>query len=329
MSVERRRTKYGIYADMVEVIAKKGLCSLTRISYGANIPVDRAKRNLNFLVSHGFVREVVVGDKKKYRAIRRGLEYLETFKRMRKFFAALEEPVMIEMPEVVLPGRITTGYKNLDNMLFGGIPERYAVILTSPSCDEKELLIKAFLEAGTHEQQTTFYVTTDPSWTKASVEEFGSNFYVFICNPRAVTITDNLPNIFKMKGVENLTEISIALTKAFSRLDLSIGDQRRICIEITSDVLLHHHAVNTRRWLAGLLPELKSKGFTILAVMNPQMHSSQEVHAILGLFEGEINLYEKETEKGFEKFLKIKKMYNQNYQQTKIPLRKHERRKNK
>jgi predicted transcriptional regulator len=91
LSNEQRRTKYDIYADVIGIITKKGLCSLTRISYGANMPVDRAKKILNFLVLHGFVREIIVGDSKKYRATKWGLEYLETFKRMRKFFAALEE----------------------------------------------------------------------------------------------------------------------------------------------------------------------------------------------------------------------------------------------
>lgn len=91
MSSEQRRTKYDIYANIVEIIARKGLCSLTRVSYGANMPVDRTKKILTLLVSHGFVREIVVNDSKKYRATKWGLEYLETFKRMRKFFAALEE----------------------------------------------------------------------------------------------------------------------------------------------------------------------------------------------------------------------------------------------
>ncbi|MEM3010729.1 MAG: winged helix-turn-helix domain-containing protein [Candidatus Bathyarchaeia archaeon] len=86
-----RRTKYEIYADLLEMVAKKGLCSVTRASYGANLPVDRAKRFLAFLASKGFVREEMVGDSRKYRITKRGLEYLETFKRMRKLFAALEE----------------------------------------------------------------------------------------------------------------------------------------------------------------------------------------------------------------------------------------------
>ena len=322
MSSERRRTKYDIYADSVEVIAKKGLCSLTRISYGANMPVDRAKKILNLLVSHGFVREITVGDRKKYRATKRGLEYLETFKRMQRFFAALQEPVTIKIPEVVLPDRITTGYRDLDNMLFGGIPENYAVILTSPSCDEKDLLIKRFVEAGAKKGQTTFYVTTEAGGVRALVEEFQTNFYLFICNPQADIMIKSLPNAFKLKGVESLTDISIALSSAFRRLDTSISGPRRACIQIISDVLLQHHAVQTRRWLTALIPQLKSKGFTTLAVMNPQMHPSEEVHAILGLFEGEMNIYEKETEKGLEKFLKIRKMYNQRYLESKMPLRK-------
>jgi predicted transcriptional regulator len=87
----RRRTKYDIYADVVEIIVRKGQCSLTRISYGANMPVDRTKRILSFLVAHGFITEVTIGNAKKYRTTKWGLEFLETFKRMRKFFAALEE----------------------------------------------------------------------------------------------------------------------------------------------------------------------------------------------------------------------------------------------
>ncbi len=322
MSSERRRTKYDIYADIIDVVAMKGSCSLTRVSYGANLPVDRAKKILNFLVSHGFLREITAGDSKKYRTTKWGLEYLKTFKQMQRFFAALKEPVTIKIPKVVLPHRITTGYKDLDNLLFGGIPENYAVIMTSPSCDERDLLIRSFLEAGAKEGQITFYVTVEASGVGALAEEFQSNFYLFICNPRADTMIKNLPNVFKLKGVENLTDISIALNSAFRRLDESLSGPRRACIEIISDVLLQHHAVNSRRWLTGLIPDLRSKGFTTLAVMNPQMHPPQEVHAILDLFEGEISIYEKETKEGLQKFLKIKKMYNQRYLESELPLRK-------
>jgi len=56
-------------------------------------------------------------------------------------------------------------------------------------------------------------------------------------------------------------------------------------------------------------------------VVDPQMHPPEELHAILVLFDGEINLYEKETEKGSEKFLKIKKMANQRYLKDEVLLK--------
>jgi len=232
------------------------------------------------------------------------------------------EPVTVNIVKTVLPGRISTGYNDLDSLLLGGIPENYAVILTSPSCDEKDLLIRRFLEAGPKKAQITFHVTIEASGVKTLAEENQSIFHLFICNPQADKIIQNLPNVFRLKGVENLTDISIALAKAFRRLDTSTSGPRRACIELVSDVLLQHGAVKTRRWLADVISELKSQGFATLAVMNPKMHSSQEVHAILGLFDGEINIYEKESKKGLQRFLKIKKMYNQRYLESELRLRK-------
>ena len=231
------------------------------------------------------------------------------------------EPTAIEVSEV-LPDRITTGYADLDNLLFGGIPKNYAVILTSPSCDERDLLIKRFLETGVKKGETTFYITIDPGEVSKLAEEFQSNFYFLICNPQADKIIKSLPNVFKLKSLENLTDISIALTKAFRKLDTSINGPKRACIQIISDILLQHHAVQTRKFLTELTTELKSRGFTTLAVVNPKMHPSEEAHAILDLFEGEINIYEKETKKGLEKFLKIKKMYKQRYSENEILLKK-------
>jgi len=241
---------------------------------------------------------------------------------LRKEMVSEPKPVETEVSEVVLPGRITTGYEDLDSLLLGGIPENYAVILTSPSCDERDLLIEKFLETGAKRSEATFYLTTNPGEVKTLTEEFQSHFYLFICNPQADAFTKSFLNVFKLRGVENLTDINIALSSAFRTLDVSIKEPRRVCMEIISDVLLRHHAVHTRRWLTSLIPELRSKGFTTLAVMDPAMHSSQDVSAILDLFEGEINIYEKKTKKGLEKFLIIKKMYNRKYSKSELPLQK-------
>ena len=232
------------------------------------------------------------------------------------------EQVTVTVRKITLPGRLSTGHADLDNLLFGGIPENYAVILASPSSDEREQLVRKFLVAGAKAGQTVYYITAEVGNITDLAEEFQSNFSVFVCNPLADGMIKNLPNVFILKGVESLTDIDIALVKSFRNLGASQTVPRRFCITIISDVLLQHHSVITRKWLSGLLPDLKSKGFTTLAVINPDMHPLEEVQAVLGLFEGEIKISEKETVRGIEKVLRVRKLYNQRYLENELTLTK-------
>ncbi len=315
------------------VIQEAGWRSLVQIAKDSGVSLrsvyGNAKRRgsaISELERRGFIETRIFSGKRgrggKITKLR--ISYAkETMKRYIDAQVARGSEPTISVLEAVLPGRIATGCLDLDSLLYGGIPENFTVILTSPSCDERDLLIRKFLETGARDRQTTFYVTIEASGVRTLAEEFQSHFYLFICNPRADTMIKSLPNVFKLKGVENITDIDIALMSAFRGSAVSSkGDQRRACIEIVSDVLLQHHAVDTRRWLARLIPDLRSRGFTTLAVMNPYMHSSEEVHAIIGLFDGEINIYEKETTKGSEKFIKVKRMYNQRYSENELPLKK-------
>jgi KaiC/GvpD/RAD55 family RecA-like ATPase len=204
------------------------------------------------------------------------------------------------------------------------LPPNHAVVLTSPTCDKRNLLVKSFLETGAAKGEVTLYVTINPGDAKSLARKYQSSFHLFLCNPQAETIDRSLPNVSKLRGVENLTDISIALTSAIRKLDPSLKGPRRICIDLISDVLLQHHTIQTRRWLTSLITELKSTGFTALAVIDRQMHSSEELHAILGLFDGEISIYERETEKGLRKFMKIKRMNNQKYLENDLRLKKEE-----
>jgi len=117
--------------------------------------------------------------------------------------------------------------------------------------------------------------------------------------------------------VENLTEINIALASTLRTIESPPGEPRRCCIQIISDVLLQHKALQTRKWLAGLIPELKSHGFTTLAVADPGMHSAEEVRAILDLFDGEVSIQEK---KEGERSLRVKRMTDQEYVENEMPL---------
>ncbi len=226
--------------------------------------------------------------------------------------------VTVDIQENIYPDRVRTGYKDLDNLLLGGIPEKYAVILTSVSCDERELLIKKFLETALKAGEATLCFTIDAMGVKVLAERFPENFFLFICNPQAGSIIKDMPNIHQLKGVESLIDINIALNSVIRKLDDQFPGGRRAYIGIISDVLLQHGAIQTRRWLTGLVTELRSRGFTTLALVNPYMHRPEEVQAILDLFEGEISIFEE----GSEKLLQIKKLLNQPYLENQRPIKK-------
>jgi tetratricopeptide (TPR) repeat protein/KaiC/GvpD/RAD55 family RecA-like ATPase len=288
----------------VYVFAKMVLCEYARALLERNQEGDKEKAR--DLLNRALEIFQKMGAKRDVEKVEAKLLYIETGKA-----ASVPKPTEL----------VCTGYADLDKLLCGGLRSSSAVVLVSPSCNERDSLINSFLKTGAERGEVTFYLTTSARAAKALAEEFQSGFYLFVCNPQADAIAESSPNVFKLKGVENLTEISIALTSAIHKLDASPKGPRRACIDIVSDALLQHHAVQTRKWLTALLPELRSAGFTTLAVIDPQMHPSDELHAIIGLFEGEINLYEKETEKGSEKFLKIKKMANQRYLKDELLLK--------
>ncbi len=213
---------------------------------------------------------------------------------------------------------VATGYTPLDKLLCKGLPAYSAVAITLPSCNEKYTLIRDFLETGAKNSENTFYVTIDPGSTGYLACTFPSNFFLFVCNPQAEIMVKSAPNVFLLKGVESLTNISIALTSTIRKLDPSSKIPKRICISLVSDVLLNHGAVQTRKWLTELLAQLRVARFTTLAVIDPQIHPSEELHAVLSLFDGEINIREAETEKGVARFLRVKRMSDQKYLKDEI-----------
>jgi hypothetical protein len=223
----------------------------------------------------------------------------------------------ITVSEPLLPNRVKTGYAKLDRALMGGVPQRYAVILESISCDEKDLIVKDFLRTGVEQGEVVLFLSREGSESRSFADSHPSTFFLILCNPQAHKIIKKLPNIIKLKGVENLNELNIALTTTLRQLRERGGKARRACIDIVSDVLLQHQVVNTRRWLAGLLPQLKAHAFTTLAVMNPEMHSPEDVYAIRGLFNGEIWVYEKDA---IGRLLKVKKLIDQKYLNVEFPL---------
>lgn len=80
-----RRTRYDIYFDILETVRRRGATGITRISYGANLPVDRAKEAVEFLIGHGLLDEDEYGGNTKYTITGRGGEFLNALKTVQKY----------------------------------------------------------------------------------------------------------------------------------------------------------------------------------------------------------------------------------------------------
>ena len=78
-------------------------------------------------------------------------------------------------------------------------------------------------------------------------------------------------------------------------------------------MLLSNQSVNTRKWLRETFTKFKTENFTILAVLNPFMHSKEETHALLDLFDGQIDIYEKEAQGLSRMFMRVKRMSNSRF----------------
>ena len=223
----------------------------------------------------------------------------------------------IKVEQVIAEDRVSTGTQELDSLLFGGIPREYAVVLSGPPCDERDVIFNNFLNVGAKEE-VTFCISTETTGLEDLLNK--QNFFLFLCNPKPKTPVPDLPNVFMLQSKTDLTNLSIALTKALRNIDQSIIN-KRICIEILSDVLGKHGTNTTKEWISGLITDLGAKGFTMLAVMDPKEHPPDQATTVLNLFDGEISITQSDDPLDCKKSILVKKLRNQDYIKNPICLR--------
>jgi len=82
-----KRSKLELYAEILEVITHypEG-ARITRLSYGVGVPVDRLKLLVDGLCSYGCARKWEEEDEVHFGVTPRGLDFLDTYFKMRGFF---------------------------------------------------------------------------------------------------------------------------------------------------------------------------------------------------------------------------------------------------
>jgi predicted transcriptional regulator len=86
----RRREVTDLYATVLEVVKRHhGGARITRVSYGAGMPVDRLKGFVDRLLALGLLRSEDVDGRPVYDITPRGQEFLDTYWKMRAFVESL------------------------------------------------------------------------------------------------------------------------------------------------------------------------------------------------------------------------------------------------
>ncbi|MFP3951185.1 MAG: winged helix-turn-helix domain-containing protein [Candidatus Bathyarchaeia archaeon] len=79
-----RRTRYDIYQDILEAVQRRGMSGITRISYGANMPVDRAKEAIELLIDRGLCTLQEYGGDEGYVITAKGGRFLKALKTVKQ-----------------------------------------------------------------------------------------------------------------------------------------------------------------------------------------------------------------------------------------------------
>jgi predicted transcriptional regulator len=87
----RRREVTDLYATVLEVVKRyHGAARITRVSYGAGMPVDRLRGFVDRLVALGLLRAEELDGRPAYDITPRGQEFLDTYWKMRGYVEVLE-----------------------------------------------------------------------------------------------------------------------------------------------------------------------------------------------------------------------------------------------
>ena len=87
-----KRSKADIYATILEVVRRyPGGGRITRVSYGAGVPLDRLRVMIEDLTAFGLLRKTTVEGETAYTATPRGVEFLDTYWKMNGYLETFEQ----------------------------------------------------------------------------------------------------------------------------------------------------------------------------------------------------------------------------------------------
>lgn len=213
--------------------------------------------------------------------------------------------------------RLSTGYSDLDRLLMGGFPRHYAILLLSPPCDEKDLLLRKIIGSAVFAKIPTYYLSND-SMIQDVIGRYPQDFYAL--SPQADKIVSPPANLYKIPAIDSLSDLNIEFTKIVEMHPNEGTVDRFLIIDLLTDILLSHKGVTTRKWLSEFIARRKAEGFTVLAYLNPLVSPDVETQTLIDVFEGVIEIYEKGFGEKSRRFIVVKRMYGLRYSDAELML---------
>jgi len=234
-------------------------------------------------------------------------------KRRTESYSVLEKQAReaaVGSPCAVVP----TGVAPLDYLLNGGLPTGTATLLTSPACDERDMVLRRVIETGINSGGECLYLGKDTAKVEDLIASAPLKLKVVVIRADGLAVGQS--NV-KVTGVD-LSTINIDLMAQLQGAPANVS--KRLCIDLLDDLLLLHKSALTRRWLTQLLSRVKGLGYTVLATLNSQMHSPADLQAIVELFDGHIQLTEKVVDEKSRMVLRVQKMFRWKFVDTEAVL---------
>jgi len=93
-------------------------------------------------------------------------------------------------------------------------------------------------------------------------------------------------------------------------------------LDVVSEVMLAQKMLMTRKWVSDLVPRFENWGFTVLGVFNPGLHSNEEGQGLIELFNGYVQIFEKEYQGKTRKLIAVRKMADLQYNENELVIEK-------
>ncbi len=82
IACEMRRSRFEIIAEILKISSVKEGVNVTKIVYKVNLNFKTAQEYITYLIEIGFLEEIDVNDRKRYRTTEKGRDFIRKFDTM-------------------------------------------------------------------------------------------------------------------------------------------------------------------------------------------------------------------------------------------------------